>query len=109
MSDVISMTASELGAAIRAGEVTSEEATTAYLDRIEAVDGDINAFLHVRRETALAQARDVDARLARGEELGPLAGVPRSEERRVGKECRSRWSPGQSQKQRENTKEKTLR
>jgi len=76
MSDVISMTASELGAAIRAGEVTSEEATTAYLDRIEAVDGDINAFLHVRRETALAQARDVDARLARGEELGPLAGVP---------------------------------
>ena len=76
MSDVISMTGSELGAAIRAGEVTSEEATTAYLDRIEAVDGDINAFLHVRRETALEQARDVDARLARGEELGPLAGVP---------------------------------
>src|SRR5699024_3979946 len=76
MSDVISMTASELGAAIRAGEVTSEAATTAYLDRIEAVDGDINAFLHVRRETARAQARDVDARLARGEEIGPLAGVP---------------------------------
>ena len=76
MSDVISMTAAELGAAIAAGEVTSEQATTAYLDRIEAVDGDIGAFLHVGRASALAQARDVDARRAAGEELGPLAGVP---------------------------------
>ncbi|MEE2037816.1 Asp-tRNA(Asn)/Glu-tRNA(Gln) amidotransferase subunit GatA [Nocardiopsis sp. CT-R113] len=76
MSDVVSLTAAELGSAIKAGEVTSEEATTAYLDRIEAVDGEINAFLHVRRETALDQARAVDARRAAGEELGPLAGVP---------------------------------
>ena len=76
MSDVISMTAAELGAAIASGEVTSEEATTAYLDRIEAVDGRIGAFLHVGRESALAQARKVDARRAAGEELGPLAGVP---------------------------------
>jgi aspartyl-tRNA(Asn)/glutamyl-tRNA(Gln) amidotransferase subunit A len=76
MSDVISLTAAELGSAIKGGEVSSEEATTAYLDRIEAVDGEINAFLHVRRETALDQARAVDARRAAGEELGPLAGVP---------------------------------
>lgn len=76
MSDVVSLTAAELGAAIRAGEVSSEEATTAYLDRVEAVDGEINAFLHVSRETSLGQARAVDARRAAGEELGPLAGVP---------------------------------
>ncbi|WP_159941863.1 MULTISPECIES: Asp-tRNA(Asn)/Glu-tRNA(Gln) amidotransferase subunit GatA [unclassified Nocardiopsis] len=76
MSDVISLTAAQLGAAIRDGQVSSEEATTAYLDRIEAVDGEINAFLHVRRETALEQARAVDARRAAGEALGPLAGVP---------------------------------
>ncbi|AFR09158.1 Asp-tRNA(Asn)/Glu-tRNA(Gln) amidotransferase subunit GatA [Nocardiopsis alba] len=76
MSDVIGLSAAELGAAIKAGEVSSEEATTAYLDRIESVDGDINAFLHVRRETALAQAREVDARRSSGTELGPLAGVP---------------------------------
>jgi aspartyl-tRNA(Asn)/glutamyl-tRNA(Gln) amidotransferase subunit A len=76
VSDVISLTAAELGEAIREGRVTSEEATTAYLDRIESVDGEINAFLHVRRETALEQARAVDARRAAGEELGPLAGVP---------------------------------
>ncbi|MFD6949281.1 aspartyl/glutamyl-tRNA amidotransferase subunit A [Nocardiopsis sp. TSRI0078] len=76
MSDVVSMTAARLGEAIKEGAVSSEEATTAYLDRIEAVDGEINAFLHVRRETALEQARAVDARRAAGEELGPLAGVP---------------------------------
>ena len=76
MSDVVSLTAAELGSAIKAGEMTSEEVTTAYLDRIEAVDGQIKAFLHVRRETALDQARAVDARRAAGEELGPLAGVP---------------------------------
>ncbi|MEU3016623.1 Asp-tRNA(Asn)/Glu-tRNA(Gln) amidotransferase subunit GatA [Nocardiopsis sp. NPDC007018] len=76
MSDVIGLTAAELGAAVKAGEVSAVEAATAYLDRIEAVDGDINAFLHVRRETALSQARDVDARRAAGADLGPLAGVP---------------------------------
>ncbi|MFD6095363.1 Asp-tRNA(Asn)/Glu-tRNA(Gln) amidotransferase subunit GatA [Nocardiopsis flavescens] len=76
MSDIVSLGAAELGAAIKAGEVSAQEAATAYLDRIEAVDGDINAFLHVRRETALEQARAVDARRAAGEEQGPLAGVP---------------------------------
>ncbi|WP_304453546.1 Asp-tRNA(Asn)/Glu-tRNA(Gln) amidotransferase subunit GatA [Nocardiopsis sp. YSL2] len=76
MSDVISLTAADLGAAIGAGEVSSEEATTAYLDRVSSVDGRIGAFLHVDRDVALAQARAVDARRASGEELGPLAGVP---------------------------------
>ena len=76
MSDIVSLSAADLGAAIAAGEVSAEEAANAYLDRIEAVDGDINAFLHVRRETALDQARAVDARRAAGEAQGPLAGVP---------------------------------
>ncbi|MFV2195952.1 Asp-tRNA(Asn)/Glu-tRNA(Gln) amidotransferase subunit GatA [Nocardiopsis sp. LOL_012] len=76
MSDIVSLTAAELGAAVRSGEVSAEEAATAYLDRIEAVDGEIGAFLHVARESALGQARAVDARRAAGEELGPLAGVP---------------------------------
>ncbi|MBB6120310.1 Asp-tRNA(Asn)/Glu-tRNA(Gln) amidotransferase subunit GatA [Nocardiopsis algeriensis] len=76
MSDIISLTAAELGAAIKAGETSSEEATAAYLGRIDAVDDQIGAFLHVGRESALEQARAVDARIAAGEELGPLAGVP---------------------------------
>ena len=76
VSDIISMTAARLGEAIREGRVSAEETATAYLDRIEAVDGRIGAYLHVDRETVLEQARAVDARRAAGEELGPLAGVP---------------------------------
>ncbi|WP_285732391.1 Asp-tRNA(Asn)/Glu-tRNA(Gln) amidotransferase subunit GatA [Nocardiopsis sp. ATB16-24] len=76
MSDIVGMTAARLGEAIREGQVSAEETATAYLDRIEAVDGRIGAYLHVDRETVLEQARAVDARRAAGEELGPLAGVP---------------------------------
>ncbi len=76
VSDIVGMTAARLGEAIREGQVSAEETATAYLDRIEAVDGRIGAYLHVDRETVLEQARAVDARRAAGEELGPLAGVP---------------------------------
>ncbi len=75
-TELLRLTAAELGAAIRAGETTCVAATTAYLDRVAEVDTDVRAFLHVDSETALEQARAVDARLAAGEELGPLAGVP---------------------------------
>ncbi len=56
--------------------MSSVEATQAHLDRIEAVDGAVHAFLHVSAEQALDTARDVDARRAAGEDLHPLAGVP---------------------------------
>jgi len=69
-------TAAELGRRIAAREVSSEEVVRAHLDRIAAVDGEVHAFLHVGAEEALSAARDVDARIAAGEELGPLAGVP---------------------------------
>ncbi|AMB58215.1 Asp-tRNA(Asn)/Glu-tRNA(Gln) amidotransferase subunit GatA [Microterricola viridarii] len=76
MSDIIRLSAADLGAKIAAGEVTSVEATQAHLDRIEAVDGAVHAFLHVAPELALAAAARVDAQRAAGEKLGPLAGVP---------------------------------
>ncbi|PSK97497.1 aspartyl/glutamyl-tRNA(Asn/Gln) amidotransferase subunit A [Murinocardiopsis flavida] len=74
--DLIRLSAAELGAAIAAGETSSVDATRAYLDRIDAVEPDINAFLHVGRDSALEQARTADRRRADGEDLGPLAGVP---------------------------------
>lgn len=76
MSDIIRLSAADLGAKIAAGDVTSVEATQAHLDRIEAVDGAVHAFLHVAPELALAAAARVDAQRAAGEKLGPLAGVP---------------------------------
>ncbi|WP_405776904.1 Asp-tRNA(Asn)/Glu-tRNA(Gln) amidotransferase subunit GatA [Streptomyces sp. NBC_00859] len=74
--NIIKLTAAETAAKIASGELTAVEVTEAHLARIAAVDEKVNAFLHVDREGALAQARAVDAKRANGEKLGPLAGVP---------------------------------
>ena len=58
------------------GSVTSRELTDYFLARIERLDGDIGAFLHVDTSGAQEQAQRVDARRSRGEKLGPLAGIP---------------------------------
>ncbi|MFX4273110.1 Asp-tRNA(Asn)/Glu-tRNA(Gln) amidotransferase subunit GatA [Propionibacteriaceae bacterium Y1685] len=76
MNELLLLSAAQLGAAIGAGRVSAAEVTEAHLDQIEAVDGHVNAFLHVDREAALATAAGIDARRAAGEKLGPLAGVP---------------------------------
>ncbi|UJP41363.1 Asp-tRNA(Asn)/Glu-tRNA(Gln) amidotransferase subunit GatA [Cellulomonas palmilytica] len=76
MSDLTRLSAADLAERLRAGEVSSVEATRAHLDRIAAVEPVVHAFLHVSDEDALATAADVDARRAAGEELHPLAGVP---------------------------------
>lgn len=75
-ADLIRQSAATLASAIAEGEVSALEVTQAHLDRIDAVDGRVHAFLHVDRDGALAAARDVDERRARGESLGALAGVP---------------------------------
>ncbi|MGW7586036.1 Asp-tRNA(Asn)/Glu-tRNA(Gln) amidotransferase subunit GatA [Kitasatospora sp. NPDC054768] len=73
---IIKWTAAETAGAIAKGEVSAIEVAQAHLDRIDAVDKKVNAFLHVDTEGALAAARAVDEKRAKGEELGPLAGVP---------------------------------
>ena len=75
-TDLTRMTAAELGAALAAVEVSAVEVTKAHLDRIEAVDPQVHAFLHVASDSAVRAARAVDERRAAGEPLGPLAGVP---------------------------------
>ena len=56
--------------------LSARETTTAALDNIERLDGDLGAFVAVDGEAALAEARAVDERIAAGEDVGPLAGVP---------------------------------
>ncbi|MGO1404686.1 Asp-tRNA(Asn)/Glu-tRNA(Gln) amidotransferase subunit GatA, partial [Agrococcus casei] len=75
MTSIISLSAAELSEKLASREVSSEEATKAHLERIEAVEGSINAFLHVNDE-ALAAAKQIDERRAAGEQLHELAGVP---------------------------------
>ena len=73
---MITRSAHEMSSAMAAGEITSEKLAQEHLDRISAVDKEVHAFLYVDRDGALAQARAVDAARARGEKVGPLAGVP---------------------------------
>lgn len=75
-TDLVRGNASDLADALARKDISAEELTQACLDRIEAVDGQVHAFLYVDREGALAHARSVDARRAAGEQLGPLAGIP---------------------------------
>jgi aspartyl-tRNA(Asn)/glutamyl-tRNA(Gln) amidotransferase subunit A len=55
--------------------VSGEELARHYLDRIEALNPTLNAFITVDRDKTLAEAREADARRARGE-AGPLTGIP---------------------------------
>ena len=72
----LSMTAVELGKKIRNKEISVVEATTAYLDSLETKDKDINAFVTIDREGALARAEEVQKLIDDGTLTGPLAGVP---------------------------------
>ncbi|MFC9963810.1 Asp-tRNA(Asn)/Glu-tRNA(Gln) amidotransferase subunit GatA [Nocardia ignorata] len=77
MSELTTLSAAELASKIHGGEVSSTEVTQAHLDRIGKVDGELNAFLHVASEQALAASAVVDAAIAAGEQpASPLAGVP---------------------------------
>ena len=73
---MIKHTAVDLAGKIHSGERSSVEVTQAHLDRIAAVDDQVHAFLHVDSARALATAARVDAKIAAGEQVGPLAGVP---------------------------------
>ncbi|MCI7551451.1 MAG: Asp-tRNA(Asn)/Glu-tRNA(Gln) amidotransferase subunit GatA [Actinomycetaceae bacterium] len=66
----------ELAELIRSGEVSAEEVTAAFLERIDRLNPTLNAFLYIDREGALEQARSVDADRKAGETLPPFAGVP---------------------------------
>lgn len=76
MKPLLKHSALELGQMLQEGTLTSEELTAACLERIEKLNPSLNAFITVDTEGALQQAREVDARRARGEDLHPLAGVP---------------------------------
>ncbi len=76
MSDILSYTALQLGKKIASGEITSVEATKAYLDRIGAVDKDINSYVTVDTEGALKAAEEADKKIKEGTLKGPFAGVP---------------------------------
>ena len=72
----IPSTASEIAAAIAAKKITAREVIDAHLARIDARESEINAFNKVMADEARAHADAIDADIAAGRPVGPLAGVP---------------------------------
>ena len=73
---MITATLVQQAAAVRTREVSAVELTRAYQARIETHDGALGAYLARTDEAALATARAIDEAVARGDDPGPLAGVP---------------------------------
>ncbi|MCS7117120.1 MAG: aspartyl/glutamyl-tRNA amidotransferase subunit A [Nitrososphaerales archaeon] len=71
-----SLTVSELLDLIRRGEVSPTELTSAYLERIERLNGRLNAYITVLKDEALRAAEEVERKIKQGEKLGSLCGVP---------------------------------
>jgi aspartyl-tRNA(Asn)/glutamyl-tRNA(Gln) amidotransferase subunit A len=76
MSAPTAWTIASVQEALTAKKVSARELATEYFGRIEKRNPELNAYLALSPERAYAQADRVDARLARGETAGPLAGVP---------------------------------
>lgn len=70
------LTAVQLAEQIASKKVSCREVTDAFLSRIESTEPQLHAFVSVTPEMAQARADELDARLARGENIGPLGGVP---------------------------------
>ena len=76
MSDLHTKTAVELLGLLDAGDVSAVEVTQAHLDRIAETEDQVQAFLTLMGDAALAKAKDVDTRRSSGQDVGALAGVP---------------------------------
>ncbi|MDE2891426.1 MAG: Asp-tRNA(Asn)/Glu-tRNA(Gln) amidotransferase subunit GatA [Chloroflexota bacterium] len=75
-SDLLTITLAEGARRLRAGEITAQELTRAFLDRIAATDDQVRAFVTVTEESALAAAEQADEILSSGDATAPLTGLP---------------------------------
>jgi amidase len=76
MTDLWRLSAAELASLVKSKQVSAKEAASANLARLDAVNPKLNAVIDHRPEEVLKQAAEIDARIARGEDVGALAGVP---------------------------------
>ncbi|MEV6959750.1 amidase [Streptomyces sp. NPDC051207] len=76
MTELTELTAAELAEGYRTGAFSPVEATRAALERAERIQPEVNAFVTITADDALARARAAEERRRRGEPAGPLDGVP---------------------------------
>ncbi|EKQ57284.1 MULTISPECIES: Asp-tRNA(Asn)/Glu-tRNA(Gln) amidotransferase subunit GatA [unclassified Clostridium] len=70
------MNLKEMASKIKTGELTSEALVKSYIDEIIKTEPTVNAFLSLQCDEALAKAKEIDAKIKAGENLGRLAGIP---------------------------------
>ena len=75
-TDLAYLPATEIRSMIAEKKVSSVEMTRLYLDRIDALDSQFNSYLTVTSDLALEMAAEADRAVARGDDLGPLHGLP---------------------------------
>jgi aspartyl-tRNA(Asn)/glutamyl-tRNA(Gln) amidotransferase subunit A len=68
--------ATAIAAAVAAGEQSARSILDAHVARVDQTESEIHAFNHIMREQAMASADEIDRRVAAGEPVGPMAGVP---------------------------------
>lgn len=73
---VETMTIEDIRQGLKEKRFTARELVSSYIDRIKKLDGDIQAFLTLQEEEALRDAEIIDGKIARGEDVGLLGGVP---------------------------------
>ncbi len=76
MNEFLHWSATKLAGAIRAKQLSAGEVVLATIERAQTVQTRLNCFVRVDADRALARARAIDADIARGNDPGPLAGVP---------------------------------
>lgn len=70
------LTAHELNERLIAGEISAQEIVESVYQRIDEVEDDVQSYITLTKDEALKQAKEVDEKLANGQELNPLAGIP---------------------------------
>ncbi|MCH8988294.1 MAG: amidase [Chloroflexi bacterium] len=74
--DIAFLSATELGSAIKAKQISPVEAVESYLERIERIDPKVNSYITVCADQARQEALQAEAEVRRGEYRGPLHGIP---------------------------------
>ncbi len=74
--DITAKSAAELHIMLESKAVSATELVRKFLDRINKIEGNIKAFVTLTEDLALNQAAKLDEKIARGEKIGPLAGIP---------------------------------
>ncbi len=75
-NELVYRTGPELAELIRSGDVSPVEVVTAFLDRVEELNPQVNAFITITRDHALTRAGEAEREIRAGRYLGPLHGIP---------------------------------